>query len=258
MTLFRQTLFALLGLIFYTNVAADIGSVKDPLNSPSWDVMHEVMLNNEPVVFDERVIVSAPEFAEDALNVPVSIRSQGIENIEKVVVFADLNPIQKIVEFQPLDIKPYLSFRIKVEQATPIRAAFKTSDGVWHVGSHWLEASGGGCTAPSHGMSSGAWHESLMDVSSRYWRSEKKNLSRLRFRIMHPMDTGLAPGIPEFYLEEFSVLNDQGQVLATLNTYQPLSENPVFTLDLNLSSSTDSIILQGRDNNGNLLQSTIQ
>ena len=220
--------------------------------------MHDLMLNNEEVVFDDRVIVTAPAFAEDAMNVPVSVEVEEIKDIENIIVFADLNPIQKILEFKPIDVKPYVSFRIKVEQATPLRAAVKTSAGIWHVGGRWLDAAGGGCTAPSHGMSTGEWHQSLMQVASRYWRDDDSPMNRLRLRIMHPMDTGLAPGIPEFYIEKFSLLNTEGKTLAYLQTYQPLSENPVFTFDLKKSSSSDSLQLLGRDNNGNRLDAIIR
>ncbi len=226
----------------------------DPLESPSWETMHLRMLDNGPVVFDDRVKVSMPDFAEDPMNVPVSIRVEDLDNIEEIVVFADLNPIQKVLSFQPFHIKPYLSFRIKVEQSTPVRAAARTADGIWHVGGRWLEAAGGGCTAPSQGMVAGNWHETLMDVSSRSWFND--DLGRVRFRIMHPMDTGLADGIPEFYLENFDVVDGAGSVLAKVTTYQPISENPVFTLDLNKEVITP-INLLGMDNNGNRLDARI-
>ncbi|MBL1143273.1 MAG: quinoprotein dehydrogenase-associated SoxYZ-like carrier [Proteobacteria bacterium] len=217
--------------------------------------MHSKILNNEPVIFDDRVQISMPDFAEDPMNVPVSVQVNNLENIEEIVIFADLNPIQKVLSFQPFHIKPYLSFRIKVEQSTPVRAAVRTSDGSWHVGGSWLEAAGGGCTAPSQGRAAGNWHETLMNVSSRSWI--KNELGRVRFRIMHPMDTGLADGIPEFYLEYFDVVDAGGSVLAKITTYQPISENPVFTLDIN-KEILKPINLLGVDNNGNRLNAQIE
>ena len=116
---------------------------KDPLNSPSWNEMHKIILNAEPVIFDDRIEVSIPSFAEDPTNVPITIKVKDIKKIEEIIVFADLNPIQKVLSFKPFNIKPSLSFRIKVEQSTPVRAGVKTSDGIWHVGGRWLEAAGG-------------------------------------------------------------------------------------------------------------------
>ncbi len=249
-------LLVLIGWVLIGTQAHATNNNLDPLDSPGWNVMHEFILGGEPVVFDDRVIINIPEFAEDPLNVPVSIRIEGIKDIQDIVIFADMNPIQKVLNFKPVKIEPYIAFRIKVEQSTPIRAAVKTSDGVWHVGGKWLEAAGGGCSAPSHGMVHGDWQQTLMNVSSRYW--SKGDINRLRFRIMHPMDTGLAPGIPEFYVKNFSILNEAGQTLALLNTYQPISENPVFTFELKKNSSVEQLHLVGMDNNGNRLTATIQ
>ena len=248
-----KTLFTLI-LCFNIQASIAIEKVVDPLDSPSWEVMHQSMLNNEPVVFDDNIVVRTPAFAEDPMNVPISVSINGLEDIEEIVVFADLNPIQEVLSFKPIKVEPYLSFRIKVQQATPVRAAAKTKDGTWHVGGKWLDASGGGCTAPSVGRVAGNWYENLMDVSSRVWVSEERD--RLRFRIMHPMDTGLAEGIPEFYIEHFDVTDQSGMVLAKLKTYQPVSENPVFTLNMPKGTAMP-INLLGMDNNGNRLEASI-
>lgn len=229
----------------------------DPLDSPQWQVMHETILNSESVIFDESVTVITPEFAEDPMNVPVAVSVKGLENIEEIVVFADLNPITKILAYQPLITDPYISFRFKVEQSTPVRAAAKTSDGVWHIGGQWLSASGGGCTAPSNARVEGGWETTLGDVSSRTWL-RKDGTGRLRFKIMHPMDTGLAPGIPEFYIQQIHVTDGQGKTIAHIEPYQPISENPVMTLNLPATAIEQrEITLSGRDNNGNKINSKI-
>ncbi len=229
--------------------------VADPLNSPSWNEMHQRMLNSETYVFDDRVSVSLPVLAEDPMNVPVSVRVEGLQGIDRIVVFADLNPIQKVLVFEPLHINPSIAFRFKVEQSTPVRAAARTADGVWHVGGQWLEAAGGGCTAPSMGRVADNWQETLMDVSSRNWVNDDKS-GRLRLRIKHPMDTGLADGIPEFYIEHFEIIDAAEILLARVETYQPVSENPVFTMDY-LQDATTPFRLQGSDNNGNRLNTLI-
>lgn len=228
--------------------------IVDPLNSPSWQSMHSAILNSDPVIFDDRVVVTMPDFAEDAMNVPVTVDVSELDDIREIIVFADLNPIQKVLRFEPLHLKPSMSFRLKVEQATPVRAAVRTGDGYWHIGGRWLEAAGGGCTAPSHARESEDWYQTLMEVSSQSWVKHDKR--RVRFRVMHPMDTGLADGIPEFYIEQFKVLDGNGGILATMETYQPISENPVFTFDFQ-SGVARPIKLIGADNNGNRLEAVI-
>ena len=228
----------------------------DPLDGPTWKTVHKMMLANEKVVFDDRVKVVVPDMAEDPMNVPVSVKVEGIGEIEEIRVFADLNPIQKILNFYPGKIEPFIAFRFKVQQSTPVRAAARTKDGVWHVGGQWLDATGGGCTAPSVGRSLANWTETLGNVKSRLWsRADKPD--RFRFRIMHPMDTGLAPGIPEFYIETLELKDKHGELLAHIESYQPVSENPFFSIDLE-SQKFQGLILTGRDNNGNLINQVIQ
>ncbi len=218
--------------------------------------MHEQILNKEPVVFDDRINIQVPDFAEDPMNVPVSVEINGINDIAEIRVFADLNPIQKILVFKPLHIKPYIAFRFKVEQATPVRAAVKTNDGSWYVGGRWLEAAGGGCTAPGTGTLIPDWQDKLLNVTSRV-KMNDAYIGRLRFKIKHPMDTGLADGIPEFYIKKYALLDESKREIAIVETFQPVSEDPVFSFDI-YDAKTSSIELIGMDNNGNKLEALIR
>lgn len=226
----------------------------DPLRSPAWDAMVERYLDGGPVVFDDRVKVVMPERAEDALSVPVEARVDGIDNIVEMRLIADLNPLPYILSFRPSRAEPFIAFRFKVEQSTPVRAAARTPDGVWHVGGAWLSAAGGGCTAPSYGTGSGLWRDQLNNVSARVWpRGEDR--SRLKLRIMHPMDTGLASGIPVFHIETVEILDAQGEPVAEVSTYEPVSENPVLSLNLRTG---DPLTIRGRDIQGNLIRGRIE
>lgn len=222
----------------------------DPLDSPQWDYMHTAMLNDEPVVFDNRVTVMAPASAEDAMNVPISFRVEGLDDVKRVMVFADLNPIHKVLVYHPHRLRPALGFRIKIEQATPIRVAALTADGVWHVGGVWVDAAGGGCTAPSYGRTNGTWADTLGDVRYRRWPQSDGPDERLRLQVMHPMDTGLADGIPAFYIDELLISDATGAPYATLEIFEPVSENPYFTFDLD-GTAGQQLTLNGRDINGN-------
>jgi sulfur-oxidizing protein SoxY len=252
---FYFKIFSSLSLIAAVNFVYAQTSV-DPLDAPTWETVHKTMLFNEEVVFDERVKVVVPDVAEDPMNVPVSVRVGDIGEIEEIRVFADLNPIQKILNFYPGKIEPFIAFRFKVQQSTPVRAAARTKDGVWHVGGHWLDATGGGCTAPSVSSGLANWEDTLGDVKSRLW-SRKDQPDRLRFRIMHPMDTGLASGIPAFYIELLELKDSNGDLLAHIESYQPVSENPFFSLDLE-SNRYQGLTLTGHDNNGNQINKVLQ
>lgn len=226
----------------------------DPLASPSWPEVRRKIAGSAPVHFDPRVQVLAPEKAEDSLNVPVTVQIRELPDIRRVVVVADLNPILKVLEFEPLKAVPRLSFRFKLQQGSPVRALVLAGDGAWYAGGVWIDATGGGCTAPSVGRSTGTWAETLNQVDSRRWpRSEGQ---RIKFRIMHPMDTGLAPGIPAFYLERLALRDAGGEDWVRLNTFEPVSENPMFSLEFD--RPTPLLTLVGADNNGNRVNARVQ
>lgn len=224
----------------------------DPLDSLRWPDMRKAFFGSAPVLFDSRVVVTAPVAAEDSMNVPVSVRVEGGLVVSKVVVFAELNPIIRTLEFEPLAAAPYISFRIKLQQSTPIRAAALDQQGVWHVGGVWVSAAGGGCTAPSTGRSSDDWRDHLGEVHGRVWprSSAEGDGQRLRVQVMHPMDTGLAAGVPAFYVQQLAVKDDQGRELLRLQAFEPVSADPVFSFDLPATPGR-KLRLTGVDNNGN-------
>lgn len=249
----HRIIFGLLLLGFAAGAVAKPVSPPDPLESPQWETMHQAFLGGEPVVFDDRVRILAPIVAEDSMATPVWLDARELGVIERIVVVADLNPLPKVLEFMPGRAVPRLGFKIKIQQATPIRVAAKTPDGVWHVGGRWIDAAGGGCTAPSIGSGNADWSERLGQVSARIWPREDGG-QRLRFSVMHPMDTGLAAGIPVFHVERITFTDAAGNRLAELLPLEPVSENPLFTIDFPFR---EPIRLMGRDNNGNTFEARI-
>lgn len=228
----------------------------DPLKSANWDELRQRYFGSSTVVFDDRVTVTAPPRAEDSMNVPVGVNAEALGEVEEVVVIADHNPIVKVLQFRPIAARASLSFRVKLQQATPIRAAARTRDGVWHVGGMWVEAAGGGCTAPSVGRSNGNWTDTLGQVQARMWNPA--DAGRLRFRVMHPMDTGLAPGIPAFYIEKLSLADAAGAEFMHIEIFEPVSENPVFSFDfLPGRAPRLPLTLSGVDNNGNRIRAQV-
>lgn len=235
--------------------AAQSGS--DPLASPRWEDMRKLFFGDAPVVFDERVQVIAPRIAEDSMNVPVTVDAGALGDVLNVVVFADFNPIVKVLEFQATHARPSLGFRLKLQQSSPVRAAVLGSDGTWRVGGAWITATGGGCTLPSTGSSSPEWQERLNQVSGRIW-SRVDGGERVRMRLIHPMDTGLAAGIPAFHIEDLALADKAGRILMHIQPFEPVSENPSFTIDLPPGSASGGRLhVTGRDNNGNLIDAWV-
>jgi sulfur-oxidizing protein SoxY len=241
----------------------------DPFRSLPWADMRRTYLGADArVVFDERVQVSGPGFAEDPMNVPITVAVKGLAGVRRIVVLVDRNPIRQVLEYQPQTAAgalPAVSFRFKLEQASPVRAAALAADGLWHVGSAWVDSSGGGCTVSGASRKDGSWTQTLGLVSGRVFDStpvpgseggERSSASRLRLKIMHPMDTGLVGGIPAFHLTRLQVQDATGRDLLKLQTFEPVSENPVFSFDF-AERPPRPLRIVGVDNNGNRIQSEL-
>ena len=228
----------------------------DPLDSPRWEDMKKVIFDGQPVVFDDRITVTGPAVAEDALNVPITADASAVPGVEEMIVFADFNPILKVLRFEPGSARASLGFRIKLQQSSPIRVAARTVDGVWRVGGTWVTTTGGGCTLPSLGSGSPEWQERLNEVNGRLWPRIGGG-ERLRMRLIHPMDTGLAAGIPAFHIEDIVITDEAGQVLSRIQPLEPVAENPSFTLDFAAAAPGTRVHVGGRDNNGNRIDAWV-
>ncbi|WP_119154541.1 quinoprotein dehydrogenase-associated SoxYZ-like carrier [Caldimonas tepidiphila] len=276
----RAVVIAGCGLVLASGARAADPREADPLRSLQWPELKREFFGAARVVFDDRVVVRAPAFAEDPMNVPVSVDAAGLADIERIVVLVDRNPIRKVLEFEPLQARPMIAFRFKLEQASPVRAAARTRDGVWHVGTAQVDSAGGGCTVPGVTRKDGSWDRTLGQVSARLFASPSSSPAsaaqlspvaaaganaalrmeggaRLRVRVMHPMDTGLVGGIPAFFINRLSLREASGAELLRLATFEPVSENPVFSFELN-RAPREALTLSGSDNNGNRIRSRIE
>jgi len=216
----------------------------------NWENMKKRFLHEYPVVMDDRILVIAPGDAEDQFNVPVTVDARALDNVRKIVVFADLSPIPEILTLEPKNSDAYISFRFKMEQATPVRAAVLTDDNRWHVSSTLIDAAGGGCTAPAMAHNRPDWVSTLGQTRARVWPNAE-GASRLRLTVRHPMDTGLASGIPAFHIKTLTIKDANGESLAVLEMHEPVSENPAFTLFPRISNDSANIFLNTRDIEGN-------
>ncbi|EEG10532.1 quinoprotein dehydrogenase-associated SoxYZ-like carrier [Pseudogulbenkiania ferrooxidans] len=220
----------------------------DPLHSVMWDVMHKTVLGDQPAVFDERVKVTLPQQVEDGQRVPVSVDASALGRVEEIVLFADYNPLPLALRFQPLRLQPVFAVAMRVNQATPIRAAARDAQGVWHVGGQLVDAPGGGCALPTPTRASTDWANLLGKMYGRVWREGATH--RIRLRVMHPMDTGLVGNTPKFHLTQLRLSDSAGQPLAHLSLDAPLAENPLFTFQLALLNG-DSLRIDAQDSDGN-------
>lgn len=247
----------LAALMFLAVTPARAEVLKDAFNSPTWDMLSERFFGQAAVVFDDRVKVSVPPIVENQAQVPITADARMLDGVKKLIVFADLNPIQLALELEPIKAKAFVAFRMKIEQATPVRAAALTADGVWHVGGVFLNAAGGGCTAPPKANGGVSWYDTLGETQGRLWQ-EKDGSVRARFRISHPMDTGLGKdNTPAYYIEKVEAKESTGATLARLAMHEPVSQNPTLTLVVDLPRQDHGLNIDSRDNNGGMYRANL-
>lgn len=251
----------LVGLVFApVAFAQDDQTGGDPLGSMQYPSLREQTIGQANARFTDAVIVKGPAFADDAMNVPLLVDARGLSGtgggVARIRVAVDRNPVRQVLDFEPLNALPMLAFRIRMEQASPVRAFVQTRDGRWHVGSTWVQAAGGGCTVPGLTRADGSWSRTLGQVQARFFSNVIEGSRRLRLRVMHPMDTGLVAGVPAFYIEQLELQDASGQAWWRLALHEPVSENPLITFELPVQSPA-SFRLIGRDNNGNRIDAGV-
>ncbi len=219
----------------------------DPLGSPMWEHHAGKLFAGAPVVFDARVTVALPVLTENQHVLPVTVDARALGRVTRIVIFADLNPIPVAVEYTPLEAEAFIATRIKLDQRTPVRAAVLTADGVWHVAGGWVDAAGGGCSAPPVSRVRGDWADHLGELRGAVWQDA--DATRVRMSLRHPMDTGLVENIPAYNLEQLTVSDARGTPLARMVVHGSVSEDPAFTLMLAPGTGGD-LAVAARDTGG--------
>lgn len=219
----------------------------DPLASPMWQRLGGTLFGKDEVRFDSRVKVLFPSIAEDQRSFPVTVDARGIAGVKRIILFADLNPIPLAVDYTPERAQPYLATRIKLDQRTPVRGAVQLADGSWLVSGGWIDAAGGGCSAPPVSRVKGDWAEHLGEVRGIALRVGDGTRVRLAFR--HPMDTGFVANIPTYNIDEVTLSGSGGQSYGTIRIEASVAEDPTITVIADAKAG-ETIVLRGSDTNG--------
>jgi sulfur-oxidizing protein SoxY len=219
----------------------------DRLGSPNWAPLAQTVFGDAAVRFDDRVQVRFPGIVEDQHAFPVEVDARGLQGVQRILILADLNPIPLVLDYKPDHAQPFVATRIKIDQRTPVRGAVQLADGSWLVSGGWVDAAGGGCSAPPVSRVKGDWAEHLGEV--RGAAVADGDGARVRVAIRHPMDTGFVANIPTYYLEDLTLTGAGGESLGTLELSAAVSEDPALTV-LVAAKAGDELAVAGRDTNG--------
>lgn len=228
-------------------VAASSPGTADPFGSGMWDDHRDLYLG-QPAAWrvDPAMLVLAPRAAEDARHVPIMVDATGLgAPVQRIVVTIDYSPFPLTMTFHPGRALPLLGFGVKYEIAGPIRASALVGD-EWLMGGAFIDAMGGGCSAPAATHARPDWQDGFGEMRGRLW----PDTGRLRVSLRHPMDTGLADGIPAHHLTELVLTDPQGKDIARLEIQEPLEENPALTFLLPPDLTAGPVTITARDNSG--------
>lgn len=238
----KYIFFLLISFLFVQNSYG-----KNPVESPTFDDILKEIIQNEKYIFDDKNInIQVPLFADNPVQVPISVDAKAIKNAKKLIIFTDLNPIPKVVDMDLINLLPIVSLNIKVAQETPIRALVLDDKGLWHIGSNNIKSFGGGCSVSSVASSDTNFDKLLGKAKGNIFKTD--GIYRLKTSIFHPMETGLVFGNSEFYINKITIKADN-QILAKIDAYSSISENPRFIFETLVESKNYKIEFSDIDGN---------
>lgn len=236
-----------------TSTASWAASDADPLDSADWQDILDIEFDGAPIVYDESMHLVVPDRVEEAFSVPVVMNFvETPYEVTEIALFAENNPFPTIARIFPSRTLNAVGFNIRLEMSTPVRVAAMDSDGVWHVVSREVHvASPGGCS----GVGGAGGALAFGEIATRQFVRADGD-SRLKVRIGHPMHTGLVldpygDAIPEYYIEQFSVSDDRGE-LATMHLTASVAADPTFMFEL--PDTQQSVRIDARDTGGEIFQ----
>lgn len=233
----------------------------DPLGSPLWEYNIERYLGQGvSVVVDDRVGLSVPEFAEDSTQVPLAVNlSEFPHRATKVVTWVDMNPVPHLFTADSSDggLK-LVSLNFRVQQASSVRAAVLDEFGVWHIDSGFVDAAGGGCTAPREISSTSDWENEFGTLRTGLFSGDGK--TRIKASLSHPMDSGMVGNVPAFYVGDVEVRQDGSDaVLLAMTLAESAAENPMFVFEFEDGNEGEGgdLTIWMKDNNGYRFEGSI-
>ncbi|MEA3390956.1 quinoprotein dehydrogenase-associated SoxYZ-like carrier [Sphingobium sp. CCH11-B1] len=227
----------------------------DPLQSPMWEAHARTLFGEDPVRFDPRLRVLFPQIAENQRSFPVMVDARGLGRVERMLIFADLNPIPLAVDYRPIRADAYVATRIKLDQRTPVRGAVRLSSGEWLVSGGWVDAAGGGCSAPPVSRVKGDWAEHLGEIRGGAWPASD-GVSRLRLTFRHPMDTGFVANVPTYHIDRLTIADAFGELLGEMDIWASVAEDPAITV-IPRAQGGASLAVTARDTNGRVYSAKV-
>ncbi len=203
----------------------------------------EVFGAREIVENDGLVTLYAPERAEDAALVPLSIRIPGnvAPNAVALTVLIDRNPAPVAATFTFGDAfrtgadigERQLATRIRLDSFSKVRAILETTDGKLHMSAKFVSGAGGCSATPSKDIEAALAGLGKIDIKARSEPARGQSFREAQVMIRHPNFTGLQLDpdsrgyVPARFVDDLEVTS-AGRLLFRMQGGISISENPHF------------------------------
>lgn len=208
-----------------------------------WDGIRKEFYSGRDIAESKLVVVEAPDKAEDASVVPVTIylNAEVAENIKSLRVFIDNNPMPLVGSFSfgraaGVGSKT-ISTRVRFDSFSYIRAIAETEDGRLYMDTHFVQAAGG-CSSPAiKDATEAAANAGQMNIkkiaAQRFASNRHQSMVTAEGQVMlkHPnysgmqMDPVTGQYIPAKYVKSIDV-SRSGELIFHMEAGISLSTNP--------------------------------
>lgn len=169
----------------------------------NWKVIQETFFKQREVTeAGEQLEISAPEQAENAALVPLSFMLNAKQEVSKIYLFTDANPILHTATFYfpPQTVKFYLATRIRLENNSQVRLIAESPKGSLMMKSVVIKTPGGGCGGGGYSDEA-----SLRASAGQMKLKGAEDADRLAFNIKHPMRTGFERTLQGYYAKAWYI-----------------------------------------------------
>ena len=223
-------------IIYIFNISLSYGN--EPYGNAFLSIKEEYLGKNQQYLNNSNIRIIIQDEVEEAHEVSMVVKiPKTLKDTKKIFIIVDNNHIQLVTKIFPNKPLKSVGFNIRMEQDSFVRAAILDEQNIWNISSKKvIVKSPGGCSLPACDPTKEICAPSKLGkiVMHKYKRSSGD--WRLKFKINHPMDTGLVIDtnsgniIPEYHVNWLYFENDKEE-LAKAQTYGALSADPTFILD---------------------------
>ena len=203
------------------------------------DLAHEIFGAKPLQAGGAKIALEAPERAEDAALVPVTISLENPKEVKSLTLVIDDNPapVAARVTFGPAGDPQSLKLRVRINQYTYMHAIEETKDGALYETHRFVKASGG-CSAPSGSYDAQALAQ-IGQMKLRWLSKPQAGQARqAQLLIRHPNFNGMQKDeatqgyTPARFLKTVDVsLN--GETVLHLDSDISLAADPAITFGVN-------------------------